>query len=481
MNAIPTDVLRPPPHNTEAEQALLGAILINNRNLEKVSDFLRPEHFAYPIHGRIFDLCGALINKGQRADPITVKGELEADGVLEDGGGASFLTRLASPGAGIIDCRDYGQIILDMHRRRSLIALAANLTEAAYTIDHEITPADMATQAEADLFALMETGGAEGEGPVSLDISLDEALAGLEASFKSGGAAVGTTTGFLDIDRVIGALPSAEVTVLAARPSMGKSALAANIAINVARRGGKVLFFSLEMNRDKIGQRVIAAEAKVTSSRARGGAIAENEMTALIEARQRLRGYPLHIDHTGRIKPAQLRQRARRVARKIGGLDMIVIDYLQLMEPNIPSRDANRVTDVSSISRELKLLAKELNVPILALSQLSRAVESRDDKRPMLSDLRESGAIEQDAAVVMFLYREEYYLERAEPKMKPGEAESKYRERFADHATRLTAAQGIAEIGIPKNRFGPVTTVRLHFDGPLMQFHNLAHGDGGGL
>jgi len=480
---------RVPPHNFEAEMALLGAILTNNRAYERVSDFLRPEHFADARHGRIYEVAGRLIDHGQIADPVTLKNYFEQDGDLKEIGGTQYLSRLAASVVTIINAEDYGQAIFDRHLRRELINLGGDVVNRAYEIELETTAVDQIEIAEDALYQLATHGHTEG-GFVSFNVALTEAVKMAEIAYKRDSHVAGVTTGLRDLDTKLGGLHPSDLIILAGRPSMGKTALATTIAFNAARgkRAARaktdddnerniVAFFSLEMSSEELATRLLAQESKITSHRIRQGEIHDDDFMKFSEVLQELEKTPLFIDDTPALSVSTLRTRARRLKRQQKGLGLIVVDYLQLLRASLNARPENRVQEISDITRSLKALAKELEVPVLALSQLSRAVEQREDKRPQLADLRESGSIEQDSDVVMFVYRDQYYHERAEPKQREDESESEFRKRHDDWLMRGESILGKADVYVAKQRHGPIGNVELAFKPELTKFGNLARDD----
>ena len=488
-SAAATVPLRVPPHNLEAEQALLGAILLNNRAYERVSEFLRPEHFAEPVHGRVYAACGKLIDRGQMANPVTLRTYFERDGGLAEIGGPDYLAALANSVVSIINAEEYGKLVHDLHLRRELIALGSDVVNGAYEPSVESTALDQIGQAEAKLYDLATTGQTEG-GFESFKGVLIEAVRQAEAAHKRQGKLSGVPTGLIDLDKKLGGLHPSDLLILAGRPSMGKTALATNIAFNAAHAyreeidtlgqkraadGAVVAFFSLEMSSEQLATRILAEQAEIASHKIRQGELDNREFETLVTAAQELHRLPLFIDDTPALSISAVRTRARRLKRQ-QGLGLIVVDYLQLLRGSGASSE-NRVQEVSEITRGLKALAKELDTPVIALSQLSRAVEQREDKRPQLSDLRESGSIEQDADVVMFVYREQYYLERAEPGRRPDEDETKFNERHSKWQQRCEEVWNTAEVIIAKQRHGPVGTVRLSFHGEFTKFGNLITDD----
>jgi replicative DNA helicase len=479
---------RVPPHNYEAEQALLGAILVNNRSLERVSEYLEAEHFADPAHGRIYDACRKLIEKGQMANPVTLRPYLENDGSLTEIGGIQYLARLTASIVTIINVDDYGRLIYDLHLRRELICLGEDIVNDAFKPEIDVSARDQIGQAEAKLFDLATSGNQEG-GLEQFNKALIGAISMAEAAHKREGKLSGVSTGLRDIDKKMGGLHPSDLVILAGRPSMGKTALATNMAFNAAKlcldtgmgedalgnkkanEGAVVAFFSLEMSAEQLATRILAERAQVESHKIRQGEMSNEEFQRLVIAAQELSRLPLHIDDTPALSVSAVRTRCRRLKRN-GGLGLIVIDYLQLLRGS-SVRAENRVQEISEITRNLKALAKELDVPVLALSQLSRQVEQREDKRPQLSDLRESGSIEQDSDVVMFVFREQYYLERAEPGRRPDEAEDRFNERYDSWKKRLEEVHNTAEVILAKQRHGPVGTLRLFFDGNFTKFGDL--------
>lgn len=470
------------PHNVEAEQALLGAVLVNNEAFYRVSDFLKPEHFYEPIHARIFDLTGSLVRAGKIATPVTLKTFLPADLDVAGLNGPQYLARLAAEATTIINAEDYGRTIYDLSVRRELIRIGEEIVNDAYDAPIDSTPQDQIEDAEKRLYAIAESGRYDG-GFVRFGEALSASVDMASRAFQRDGHLSGIATGLDDLDQQMGGLQASDLVILAGRPAMGKTALATNIAFNIAaayrgeqqpdgsiatQSGGIVGFFSLEMSCEQLATRILAEQAEIASYKIRRGDISESEFSKLAAAAQTMQVVPLYIDDTGGISIAQLVARARRLKRQ-RGLDFMVVDYLQLLSGSSKSSSQGRVQEITEITTGLKALAKELQVPIVALSQLSRQVEARDDKRPQLSDLRESGSIEQDADVVMFVYREEYYLKSREPK--PGT------EEWFKWEADMKAAEGVAEVIIGKQRHGPTGTVKVHFEAQFTRFSNLARED----
>ncbi len=466
------------PNNIEIEQALLGALLINNRALEKVSEFLKSEHFYVASHGRIYDAIIKMVERGQDASPATLKHYFSKDEDLDAVGGGDYLTDLAANVISTVNVEDYGKTVHELHLRRSLIDLGEEIVNDAYEHDLDVSPSRQIEKAEKQLFDLATLGDFKG-GFIPFHTSLTTAISLAETAFKNVGSVTGVTTGLTDLDKKLGGLQKSDLLILAGRPSMGKTALATNIAYNAAKAysdtdgqsGAVVGFFSLEMSADQLAARILADVAEVPSDQIRRGEVKDTDFHKFVEASNVLANLPLFIDDTPALTIGAVRTRARRLQRT-ENLGMVVIDYLQLLQGSMPT--ANRVNEVSEITRGLKALAKELAIPVLALSQLSRQVENRDNKRPQLSDLRESGSIEQDADAVMFVYREEYYLERDEPGRKPEENDDKFNQRYSEWQQRLQEVHGTAECIIGKQRHGPIGPVRMAFYGPFTRFSDLA-------
>ncbi len=476
---------RTPPHNTEVEAALLGAILTNNRAFEQVADFLRPDHFFEPVHGRIYETITKLVERGQVASPLTLKHFFDGDEALAEVGGTDYLYEMATAVISVVNAADYGKTVHDLYLKRSLIGLGEDVVNGAYENDIEISATDQIEQIEQRLYDLATTGETE-RGAITLKDAALEAVNMAEQAFKRDSHVVGVTTGLDMLDRKLGGLHESDLLILAARPSMGKTALATNIAFNAAKAsrdeaenpekeggGGVVLFFSLEMSSEQLATRILSEQSEIPSDRIRRGEVKTDEFTRFVTASQEMHRIPLLIDDTPALSISAVRTRARRAKRQHGGLALVIVDYLQLLQPPTGRRNDNRVQEIGEISRGLKTLAKELEVPVLALSQLSRQVENREDKRPQLSDLRESGSIEQDADVVMFIYREEYYLEKAEPIHNAEEARDRFEDRVARWNERIADVRNTASVIIAKQRHGPVGAIDLYFDGSLTRFADL--------
>jgi replicative DNA helicase len=470
---------RESPNNIEAEQALLGAILVNNDAFYRVSDFLKSGHFHEPLHRKIFDVAAELIRMGKVATPITLKTFLPADEKVGDMTVAQYIVRLAVEAVTVVNATDYGRAIYDLATRRALITVGEDMVNIAYDAPVDMSPSEQIEDAERRLFELAETGRYDG-GFESFTDAVKTAVDMANAAYMRDGHLSGLATGMRDLDRRMGGLQSSDLIIIAGRPGMGKTSLATNIAFNIAEmyepaqqadgsfkaaNGGVVGFFSLEMSSEQLATRIISEQTEISSSKIRRGEITEMDFEKLVACSQTMQKIPLFIDQTGGISIAQLSARARRLKRQ-RGLDLIVIDYIQLMQGSSAKSSQNRVQEITEITTGLKALAKELAVPIIALSQLSRQVESRDDKRPQLSDLRESGSIEQDADVVMFVYREEYYLKNREPKLGT--------EEYVKWENEMNEMRGKAEVIVAKQRHGPTGSVTLAFHGEFTRFSDLA-------
>jgi len=472
------------PHNFEAEKALLGAIFANNNAYDRVADYLRPECFADPIHGSIFGAIAKLIERGQIADPITLLNFFENNGSIRDVGGSHYLAEIAGSMVSVINSAEYGRTIYDLHLKRQLIELGEQVVNRACTPEVDDPAVIQIENAEQTLYDLATTGDLEG-GFQDFKSTVISAIEVAEIAHKRDGKLSGVSTGLRDLDQIMGGLHPSDLIILAARPSMGKTALATNIAFNAAYDykfetnengdkkvldGAVVGFFSLEMSAEQLAARILSEQAQIASDKMRRGTLTNTEFDKLVVASQQLHQLPIFIDDTPALSVSALRTRARRLKRN-EGLGLVVVDYLQLMDGS--SRSDNRVQEISEITRGLKTLAKELDVPVLALSQLSRAVEQREDKRPQLSDLRESGTIEQDADVVSFIFRQAYYDERNEPVQRPEESADKYTARYSEWEERSEQNRFIAELIIGKQRHGPTGTTKLHFNGMYTRFGDL--------
>jgi replicative DNA helicase len=478
---------RLPPSNQQAEQALLGALLANNRAYERVSEFLSQVHFADPINGRIYQAISRRIEAGQLANATLLKTEFEHSGVLEEVGGTAYLTQLVASMIGIINASEYGRAIHDTWLRRQLIDIGETVVNNAFGADPELDASGQIEAAEQSLFQLATEGNGKNGGFLSFELALTEAIKGAERAFQQVGHVTGLTTGLRDIDAKLGGMHPSDLMILAGRPGMGKTALATKIAygaakalLDQAREAGpnvqpksQVAIFSLEMSAEQLATRLLSEEARISGDRIRRGDIGQREVDRFVEVAREIGSLPLQIDDTAAISMSMLRTRCRQLQRT-KGLALVVVDYLQLMRPPSDTRQENRVLEISAITQGLKALAKELKIPVLALSQLSRQVENREDKRPQLSDLRESGSIEQDADVVMFVYRDEYYLEQRMPKEVAFEGGGdKFNAAMDEWQQKMGQAHHKADLIIAKQRHGPTGSVPLYFEAAFTRFADL--------
>ena len=475
------------PHNIEAEAALLGALMIDNRLVEDVQLKLRSDHYFEPLHGRIYDAILRMTDKNMVANPVTLRPMFEADEAMKEVGGPAYLAQLTGSGAAIIGARDFAQQIYDLALLRSLVAVGRDMVEGALDTSEEVAPLSQIERAEGELYRVAEQGGGEGK-VKSFGEATKLAIEQAERALNSGGHLSGVTTGIDGINSKIGGLHRSDLLILAGRPGMGKSSLATNMAFAAAQRfvrdqedgiepsksaGAPVAIFSLEMSADQLATRILSEESGISSENLRMGKISQQEFRQLARAAADLQTLPLYIDDTPGLTIAALRTRARRLKRQ-KGIGLVMIDYLQLLQGSGKSSSENRVQEISEISRGLKQLAKELDVPVIALSQLSRAVEQREDKRPQLSDLRESGSIEQDADIVMFIYREDYYVASREPKRPMDGDDAKIFEAYEQWQRDMERVYGTAELLIAKQRHGATGKVKMKFDSRLTKFSDLA-------
>jgi replicative DNA helicase len=477
------------PANVEAEAALLGALMIDNRIAEDVQLMLRAEHFHEPVHGRIYDAIMKFTERNMIANPVTLRPLFEADEAMKILGGPAYLAQLTGSGAALIGARDFASQIYDLALLRELIGVGREMVEKALDTSEEVAPKSQIEQAEVALYRVAEQGGEQGS-VKTFAAAAAEAVRMAERALNSGGHLSGITTGLDSVNAKMGGLHRSDLIILAGRPGMGKTSLATNIAFNAAQRrvrdredgiedaksvGAGVAFFSLEMSADQLATRILAEQSGISSENLRMGKISQQDFRNLARAAAELESLPLYIDDTPGLTIAALRARARRLKRQ-RGIDLIIVDYLQLLQGSGRSSEANRVQEISEISRGLKTLAKELNLPVMALSQLSRAVESRENKRPQLSDLRESGSIEQDADIVLFVYREEYYVNFAKPKEASAEAGDDLSSvsAFEEWQRAMAAVHGRAEVVIAKQRHGATGTVTLKFESKITRFSDLA-------
>ncbi len=465
------------PHNIDAEQGLLGTLLVNNDVFDTIYSIIQAEHFFDPVHAKIFEVISQKVQKNALASPVTIKPFFEGDEALKELGGASYLVRLASAAISNLAAKEFAILIRDMSLRRGLLSVANDISQKATTMLVNQTAEDQIVEAEQALYNLSSIGKEE-SGFKSFVHATIEAIELANKAYQQDGNLSGLSTGLIDVDKKLGGLNRSDLIIIAGRPSMGKTALATNIAFNIAKKnienkklktedaeklGGVVGFFSLEMSSSQLAARILSEASKVPSDQIRRGEMTENEFRRFVESAQDLETCTLYIDDTAALPISTLTARARRLKRNFG-LDILIVDYLQLVRPS-SSKD-NRVNEISEITQGLKAIAKELDIPVIALSQLSRQVESRDDKRPQLSDLRESGSIEQDADVVMFVYRAEYYKEREKPAEHDIEATIKWQDE-------MSQLHGKAEIIIGKQRHGPIGSVDLSFESRFTRFGNL--------
>ena len=476
---------RLPPANLQAEQALLGALLTNNKAYDRVSDFLTGAHFADEINGKVYDAISQHIEEGKLADPVTLRIYFQNTGVLDPVGGTSYLAKLLTSMVGIINAADYGRVIHDAWIRRQLIDIGQDVVNNAFGARPDLDGPNQIAASEEALFRLATEKGQDG-GFLSFDRALADAVKIAQHAFDRDGDVVGLTTGLRDLDKKTGGLHPSDLLILAGRPAMGKTALATKIAFSAARSlmlaarnaeddakpKGSVAIFSLEMSAEQLATRILSEQSSVSGEKIRRGELVQKEFDRFVQVSRELAQLPLHIDDTPAITLSAMRTRCRRLART-KGLSLVVVDYLQLMRPSVGTKADNRVLEISMITQGLKALAKELSVPVIALSQLSRQVESREDKRPMLSDLRESGSIEQDADAVMFVYRDQYYLQQRQPKETSYDSMDKYQTAMEEWQRKMDLAHNRAELILEKQRHGPTGTVNLFFEGEFTRFGDL--------
>jgi replicative DNA helicase len=469
------DLTRQLPYDVDIEQALLGALLVDNYLLERVSSLLKPEHFYDPLHQRLYEAVDRMWAKGHAVTPLTLKAMMEQDAGLAEVGGQAYLVNLARAAPAIPNVKDYARILADLAMRRELIHIGEDIVNTAYEAPIDFAPAAQIEEAEKALYRVSEKSR-YGEGPLGFNTALAQAVQSAEAALARGGQISGVPSGFTDLDSLLGGLNASDLIIIAGRPGMGKTSLATNMAFHAARlwakdkadgaepkRGAPILMFSLEMAASQLSARVLSEQTEIDMRKIRTGRFTDAEWDRFVQMAQVLSDLPLYIDDTGGISIAQIAARARRLKRE-KQIGAVIIDHLQLVAPS--RRVENRVQEITEISKGLKVLAKELDVPVIALSQLSRGVDNRDDKRPVLSDLRESGSIEQDADVVMFVYREEYYLQSREPEAGTSE--------YDEWVKKLERAHNRAEVLVEKNRHGPTNKVELFFDARFTRFSNLA-------
>jgi len=452
------------PQNLEAEQTVLGSVLISNEIYDEIPD-INEESFFNPVNKKIYKIINDLMSKGLLANPITLKNFFSNEDELSDIGGSEYLVKLTKFSTSKLQIKYYANLLHDLKIRRSLIDISRETLDEALNKNSEINAEQIIESAEKKLFDIAERGKFN-KSYIEFKEALVETIAMASSAYKNEEGIVGVPTGLRDLDNMLGGLHKSDLVIIAGRPSMGKTALATNIAFNAAKRilekqkKSSITFFSLEMSSEQLSTRILSEQSRITSSNIRRGKINQDEFEKFIETSKNLENLPLFIDDTPAITISTLSNRARRIKR-LHGLDLIIVDYIQLMKSG-NYRNEGRVQEVAEITQGLKAIAKELNVPVFALSQLSRAVEQRDDKKPQLSDLRESGSIEQDADVVGFVFREEYYLEKLEPRA--GTAE------HVEWQEKMSLIHGQAELIIGKQRHGPTGIVRLEFESAFTKF-----------
>jgi len=472
FKSIQNNIENKQPSNLEAEQALLGSILVNNDIIDEISTIVSSSIFYDPAHVKIYEVIESLNNKGMIANPITLKNFFEKDNMLNEVGGTEYLIKLTRFSGSTKQAIDYAKIIHEMYLRRELVLISDKLSaDTLHANDHDQNAENIIESTEKSLFDLAERGSFT-QSFLKFNQALDQTIEMATMAMQSDQGIVGVPTGLTDLDEKLGGLHKSDLVILAGRPGMGKTALATNIAYNAAQNlmsreeKSSIAFFSLEMSSEQLSTRILSEQARIKSDDIRRGKVTEDEINRYIETSRNIYNLPLYIDETPAITIATLCNRARRIKR-LFGLSLVVVDYIQLMRsPGANGRSENRVQEVSEITQGLKALAKELKVPVLALSQLSRAVESRDDKKPQLSDLRESGSIEQDADVVMFVFREAYYLENKQPKL--GSIE------HAEWQSKMNDVNGLADIILGKQRHGPTGTIKVEFEGIYTKFKDLS-------
>ena len=468
------------PQNIEAEQSLIGSILFDNKVLEDLPTNFATRHFFDPLHASIFDACIFLIDNGRLADPLTLKSYLKQDDLQRDMDIEKYLSELREGVVSLSKAKFYAEEIRNCYVRRSLIRIGDELINKSVNPTLDVTPDQEISNTEEQLYNLAEKDQIN-SGPLDFKSVLASATNQINEAYNRKGKLSGIDTGFSGLNRQLGGLNKSDLLVLAGRPAMGKTALATNIGFNAAKsskleKNETILIFSLEMSAEQLAQRILAEQSTIDSHKLRSGDLNETEFSKLVSTQNDILNLPFFIDDTPAISVGQIASRARRLKRT-HGLSLIIIDYIQLIQGSKASEAQGRVQEVSNITRGLKSLAKELNVPILALSQLSRAVEQREDKRPILADLRESGSIEQDADVVMFVYREEYYLDKSEPTQRDNENQESFNERFLKWQDRRNMAEGKAEIIISKQRHGPTGIVQVQFEAKFTRFMDLVQDD----
>ena len=471
--------------NFDAEAAVIGCLLWDNRSYEKIADFLTEEHFIDINNKKIFATIKRLLDKNTLVSPITLKNYLDENN--EDSfDNYKYLNQIKDSAPSTQNAYQYARLLYDLHIKRSLIGIGNTIIQETISTDNDLDGIELIEGAENDLYNLSQTGSADRKHAIFSD-ALKSAIDIINQSYKRDGKIAGLPSGLKDLDKKLGGFHNSDLIIIAGRPSMGKTALGTNIAFNAAKKfkeredehgnkitidGGKVAFFSLEMSAEQLATRVLAQESKISGDKMRKAELTKDDFKKIAKVSSELESLNLIIDDNPMLTIPSLRARARRLKRQFN-IDLIIIDYLQLMSGSSTGRNDGRVQEISEITRGLKGVAKELNIPIIALSQLSRQVEQREDKRPQLSDLRESGTIEQDSDVVMFIFRESYYLERMEPIKRPDENEEKHNERHQRWRELCENSYNKAEIIIAKQRHGPIGSIKAHFDPNYTRFSDL--------
>lgn len=464
------------PHSYEIEQAFLGAVLCNNEVWHRC-EFLKPDHFADALHGRIFEAIGKLIAKGSIADPLTLKRQFDQDGALQEVGGAKYLVDLAQAVVTVLNARDYAVAIRDLALRRRLIAIAEDLADDAYTTDPDRSPLDMLGELAQRIDVISGQPGVTDGTIVPMRDVMAKVLERANDAYKGGAEMRGLSTGIDDLDRILNGLCAGDMCVIAARPGMGKTTLLLNIARHVGQQGKRVGIESAEMTDDQLGLRGLAGDSGVNTGKVRAGSVTREDLEKLIAAAGPIGDLPIHVSSSSSPSIQEVSARWRAFKRR-NGLDLLIIDYLQLLGD--PTKKNGRYEEVTSVSKGIKALAKSLGIPVVALCQLSREVERRDNKRPTEADLKESGAIEQDADQIVFIYRHEKYLEKEEPQRKSGESQDKFDERARLWRDGMEACRNIAELICAKNRHGRTGTAKARFDAVAQRFENIVKQSEGG-
>ena len=471
--------------NFDAEIAVIGCLLWDNKSYEKIADFLIEDHFIDLNNKNIFKTIKRLLDKNILVTPITLKNYLEEND-KDSFDNYTYLNQIKDSAPSTQNAYQYARLLYDLHIKRSLIGIGKNIIQDTISNEEDLEGINLIENAENDLYNLSQTGSSDRKYSLFGE-SLKKAIDVIDQSFKREGKIAGLPSGLKDLDKKLGGFHNSDLIIIAGRPSMGKTALGTNIAFNAAKKfkekedefgnkttidGGKIAFFSLEMSSEQLATRVLAEQSKISGDKMRKAELNKEDFKKIAKVSSELENLNLVIDDNPILTISSLRARARRLKR-LYDIDMIIIDYLQLMSGSQNVKNDGRVQEISEITRGLKAIAKELNIPIIALSQLSRQVEQREDKRPLLADLRESGTIEQDSDVVMFIFRESYYLERMEPIKKPDEQNDRYNERHQRWRELCESRYNLSEIIIAKQRHGPIGTIKTHFDPNFTKFSDL--------